>query len=303
MDPNLTLAHITHNTAVVLLHQGIAYPSANWERTPIRLPSTSSAETCLAAATEVIIIAAQFLACTDTVTNPQFSFCLFICGRMLLAHATFYRGPLSPHFDSLLDSLWEISRRWTGPKAPAYATKQNDNLASKFAMRLVQARNNNDSSAVDISQSAFSEKPTLRRHEDASRSPMIASRINMAHGADDVRPMNKSNPCEFEAPVVADSTTNYPARGGLDGKESPESILLAFPPLPLAFQPQRNADPDNLAGSRMEDAGTNGTAVYRSREHNIGFAMPSDGHNFQLLDSFWEYSVPPTDRISMFSHE
>lgn len=27
MDPNLTLAHTTHNTAVILLHQGIAYPA------------------------------------------------------------------------------------------------------------------------------------------------------------------------------------------------------------------------------------------------------------------------------------
>ncbi|KAL2272335.1 hypothetical protein FJTKL_06944 [Diaporthe vaccinii] len=115
MDPNLTLAHITHNIAVVLLHQGIAYPSAEWQAAlptiGVRLPSASSAETCLIAATEVVTIVERFLRDNPvTLTNPQFAFCLFICGRMLIAHAAYYNIAPPREFDILLDSLWEISK-------------------------------------------------------------------------------------------------------------------------------------------------------------------------------------------------
>lgn len=140
MDPNLTLAHITHNTAVGLLHQGIAYPSQQWQASPIRLPSVSSAETCMAAATEVAIIADKYLLDSTSLTNPQFAFCLFISGRMLLAHAMHYSLPLSPEFNSLTNSLMEISRRWNGPYAQPGSGNETENLASKFAARLVQAR-------------------------------------------------------------------------------------------------------------------------------------------------------------------
>ena len=130
MDPNLTLAHITHNTAVVLLHQGIAYPTAEWQSLPINLPSAPSAKTCLSAAVEVSIIVAEFLRNSRCLTSPQFAFCLFICGRMLIVHSLYYTVPLSPCFDELIDSLKEMSNRWNGDQFLA-----GENLASKFAHR------------------------------------------------------------------------------------------------------------------------------------------------------------------------
>lgn len=84
MDPNLTLAHITHNAAVIQLHQSIAYPAKQWNRYSAILPSSTSAGTCLTAAKEIVMIAKEFLRATDGITNPQFSFCLFIAGRVLL---------------------------------------------------------------------------------------------------------------------------------------------------------------------------------------------------------------------------
>lgn len=84
MDPNLTLAHILHNTAVVQLHQCVAFPSAQWRTCPVSLPSASSAETCVSAACEISTIAQQFLQQSAGITNPQLSFCLFIAGRVLL---------------------------------------------------------------------------------------------------------------------------------------------------------------------------------------------------------------------------
>ena len=157
MDPNLTLAHITHNTAVGLLHQGIAYPSQEWHSNPIRLPSVASAETCLAAATEVALIAEKYLQGSLSLTNPQFAFCLFISGRMLLAHSLHYNVSLPYQFDSLTNSLLEISRRWNGPHVRHGLEIETENLASKFASRLVQARNKGPN-ALDIRQPAYSEE-------------------------------------------------------------------------------------------------------------------------------------------------
>ena len=84
MDPNLTLAHITHNTAVIQLHQCIAYPSTQWRTSGIKLPSAGSADTCITAALEISRIGQQYLRSNGGITNPQFSFCLFIAGRVIL---------------------------------------------------------------------------------------------------------------------------------------------------------------------------------------------------------------------------
>jgi hypothetical protein len=84
MDPNLALAHITHNTAVIQLHQSIAYPSPGWKALPVSLPTIESGQTCVDAATKISSIARKFLDDSSGIINPQFSFCLFIAGRALL---------------------------------------------------------------------------------------------------------------------------------------------------------------------------------------------------------------------------
>jgi hypothetical protein len=85
MDPNLTLAHVTHNTSMILLHQRIAYPEPG--RTEhVKLPSFCSAETCQIAAVETTTITKKYLKHTpeySPVTN-QFAFCVFISARVLL---------------------------------------------------------------------------------------------------------------------------------------------------------------------------------------------------------------------------
>ncbi|KAE8397401.1 hypothetical protein BDV37DRAFT_292156 [Aspergillus pseudonomiae] len=177
MDPNLTLAHTTHNTAVILLHQGIAYPPLHWKSCPVKLPSTSSAETCLEAASEISTIGQQFLLCSPILTNPQFSFCLFIAGRMLLTHSKYYGTPIPSSLDSLIASLFEISRRWAGPQN--VQDNQKDNLASGFAKRLVQARDNFPAlskPSLDIRQTAYSENTddrALSKHVETVSTPTV----------------------------------------------------------------------------------------------------------------------------------
>jgi hypothetical protein len=84
MDPNLTLAHMTHNTSMILLHQRIAYPQPGLERL-VKLPSSCSAETCQIAAVETQNIAKKYLKHSTGLTSNQFAFCVFVAARVLLS--------------------------------------------------------------------------------------------------------------------------------------------------------------------------------------------------------------------------
>ena len=84
MDPNLTLAHITHNTSMILLHQHIAYPPLDWSDR-IKLPSSCSAETCQSAAIETASIGQKYLKHTEIgILSSQFALCTFVAARILL---------------------------------------------------------------------------------------------------------------------------------------------------------------------------------------------------------------------------
>lgn len=116
MDPNLTLAHVSHNTSIILLHQPIAFPAPSWAFAA-RLPSTCSAHTCSAAAVEVAAIARNYLK-TLPASLPVanlLAFCLFIAARALLIHWQYYPpAALAPEFPSLVESLDKMSRLWRG---------------------------------------------------------------------------------------------------------------------------------------------------------------------------------------------
>lgn len=84
MDPNLTLAHVTHNTSMILLHQHIAYPSQALSRA-VNLPSSCSAETCELAAVETAAITWKYLRQSPHIMlNPEFVFCAFVAAKVLL---------------------------------------------------------------------------------------------------------------------------------------------------------------------------------------------------------------------------
>ena len=290
MDPNLTLAHITHNTAVVLLHQFIAYSSIEWQNALITLPSASSAETCLAAATEVAIIAARFLQESPIITNPQFSFCLFICGRMLLAHASYYGLLLSSELDSLTGSLWEISRRWTGSWALLNTASPGRNLASKFAARLVEARSQSYAS-LDISRPAIS--------EDSTTKPATPTPTSQRQSTLDqiMRDIPQHDMTEIGSSSVH-TNSGYGFIEATDG--SPESISLAFPPLPLSFHHQSVATSQTKISSPYPSSGNHsGSQVpHCAADNGIG---NDDMTGFAGLGAYLEQSFPVNQRISVYS--
>ncbi|KAK7186478.1 hypothetical protein DPSP01_002094 [Paraphaeosphaeria sporulosa] len=141
MDPNLTLAHITHNTSMILLHHSIAYPPKEWSDY-IALPKDCSAQTCQHAAVETANIVNKFL--THTMipfVNTQFAFCTFIAAKVLLYEHQATRRTLRPEFDRMKRNLEEMSSRWTSGKPRSdsgrglYGTSELDQ-AARYANHL-----------------------------------------------------------------------------------------------------------------------------------------------------------------------
>jgi hypothetical protein len=114
MDPNLTLAHISHNTSTILLHQHVAYPPTRWKDV-VKLPSSCSAETCHLAAVETSSIVQKYLRYMGGIVNSQFAFCAFAAARVLLVHWHFSESRvLDAAFFDLLQCLKDMSDKWCG---------------------------------------------------------------------------------------------------------------------------------------------------------------------------------------------
>jgi hypothetical protein len=139
MDPNLTLAHITHNTSMILLHHPIAFPPRGW-KDYVALPQNCSAETCESAAVETSNIVHKFLAHSPIpFVNAQFAFCAYIAGKALLFghQSTRTSTPgLRAEFLRLVKDLWEMSSRWRGYRGSFQASRTSVNQAGMYAKHL-----------------------------------------------------------------------------------------------------------------------------------------------------------------------
>ncbi|KAF1911362.1 fungal-specific transcription factor domain-containing protein [Ampelomyces quisqualis] len=140
MDPNLTLAHITHNASMILLHHPIAFPPPGWNNY-VALPNECSAQTCELAAVETSNIVDKFLANSPIpFVNAQFAFCAFVAAKALLFDYQRTQNPLRAEFQLLVRDLWEMSYRWHGNNASAHVPGGTSNLAGKYAHHLEKLR-------------------------------------------------------------------------------------------------------------------------------------------------------------------
>lgn len=136
MDPNLTLAHLTHNTSMILLHHPIAFPPVAWKNY-VALPRECSAQTCELAACEISAIVEKFLSHTAIpFVNAQFSFCAYVAAKALLFDHHKSQRPLRPEFEQLLRNLLEISTRWKGHNEHLENSKAAVDQASVYARHL-----------------------------------------------------------------------------------------------------------------------------------------------------------------------
>ncbi|KAI2950735.1 transcriptional regulator family: Fungal Specific TF [Aspergillus niger] len=288
MDPNLTLAHITHNTAVILLHQGIAYPPSHWQNCPIKLPSASSADTCLEAASEIATIANQFLSFSPIFTNPQFSFCLFIAGRTLLAHARYNRVPPSPALNTLIANLMEISQRWTRHH-DASESQQEESLAFKFATRLIEAQQNRTSASrpsLDIRTTAYSDESKEEMYKD----PMGTNQDDLPDYESLSRPLQLAS---------------FPSQESTSCTFDPFS--LAFPPLPPAFQQDFSPTGlDPLSFYNMQLPSESMSSPLGTRSHGSGSQHDSESSMTSLLPTdishLFDMTSSPGQRISYYGN-
>ncbi|KAH8811354.1 fungal-specific transcription factor domain-containing protein [Xylogone sp. PMI_703] len=136
MDPNLTLAHITHNTSMILLHQHIAYPAPQLTEM-IELPSSCSAETCRLAAVETASITKKYLKHTKVaVVNSQFALCAFVAARILLVRWRLSATELLPEFFYLVEGLEIMSNMWRGELSSDTKDPSELDLAGMYALHL-----------------------------------------------------------------------------------------------------------------------------------------------------------------------
>ncbi|KAF2706227.1 hypothetical protein K504DRAFT_483954 [Pleomassaria siparia CBS 279.74] len=140
MDPNLTLAHLTHNTSMILLHHSIAYPAKGWKNY-VALPKECSAQTCEHAAVETSNIVEKFLTHTRIpFVNVQFIFCTFVGAKALLFEHQATRKVIRPEFECLTRNLWEMSTKWAGASGMASTNGESDRSDSLKNQAAIYAR-------------------------------------------------------------------------------------------------------------------------------------------------------------------
>ncbi|CAH0050399.1 unnamed protein product, partial [Clonostachys solani] len=155
-DHGMTLAHITHNTSIIILHSLIAYSVPRWYNL-VQLPSSSSAETCRLAAIETTSIVGKYLSfCPEgLIVAPQLTFCVFISAK---AHC--YNVVLADEFWHIIKILEQMARRWAG--LVRYEPNSCHNLAGMYAerLRVLQSRCEKDPGfrldVLDYSSDLFS---------------------------------------------------------------------------------------------------------------------------------------------------
>ncbi|RGP63255.1 hypothetical protein FSPOR_8727 [Fusarium sporotrichioides] len=237
MDPNLTLAHITHNTSMILLHQQIAYPAPQWTSI-VRMPSAHSAETCQIAAAETATITQKYLKYTpeNSPVNSQFAFCVFVSARALLVHWRYYKTVLASEFWVLIESLDQFAKRWAGPIPTA---KSKASIAGKYSAQLralyQKCIENPDYSPdvvgystdgfVDQSSTQTPQGHDLTRHNTQSGDTVVARALQ---GPFDTRPANTGLPFDPTQTRISNEQLDFlpqisPTNPGLE-HNSPDEL-------------------------------------------------------------------------------
>ena len=84
IDPNLTIAHMTHNAAIISLHSRLAHPPRQARAWLSSLVSGASKEACVMASIKIDRIARRFLDASSGIPPHQFALCMYIAAKVLL---------------------------------------------------------------------------------------------------------------------------------------------------------------------------------------------------------------------------
>ena len=75
---------MTHNAAIIVLHQRLAHPPSKSKAWLSTLVSAASREACVMAAIKIDRIARRYLDASAGVPPHQFMYCLYVAGQLLL---------------------------------------------------------------------------------------------------------------------------------------------------------------------------------------------------------------------------
>lgn len=265
MDPNLTLAHLTHNASVILLHQFMAYPTGQLQASVMKLPQNCSADKCVSAAKEIRIITQKYLIHNTGITSPQFAFCLFVSARSLLAHSTFYKVNLFPEFYHITKSLFDLSHRWQG----LYPSRSPDNLPERFARSLLNAYIKPSSIMnmyVDIRKGIHSVE-TESESANTTTSELFKDYImSDSNNSNDERASSLLDENTDEGSQLSLPNHHLFAKyqllaGLVDGFLEPDPLSFATPPLPLVFQEDISSLYQNFVDLSDDPAASNFSAL------------------------------------------
>lgn len=178
--------------------------------------------------------------------------------------------PLSETFADIVVCLQRIAERWNQA-----SMESTDNLAFRFTDRLQQAaaamqgEKFTRNSLLDIRQPVYSED--VQPPRSGAREAPIQSNTPSRHQVFDV----------FAIP-------NTPGAGF-----SPDSMSLAFPPMPISFQSQHQHNP------MMTGAGDNGQAMIMPPINDEYTTNSAETESFDELAKFFEAPFPEVCRYNM----
>jgi hypothetical protein len=251
---------------------------------------------------------------------PEFAFCLFVTARMLLSHARHHKTAFPTELETLTSSLLEISRRWNGQQDSG---PDVENLASKFAARLLHARDRGPEATVELP--SLDLRAVVYCEEDSpSVGPTSAAESPVILLSGDKRDASTFN--QNSAPIItpyfstadqslARNTTGGGQRGQATNssqtQQTPAGISLAFPPLPPSFQRDESFGARHIRTTQLTaalDYGSGELGGYRTAstlgETRANLNITTGGSNYQGLEdlnSFFDVDFPPLQRISAFS--
>lgn len=191
---------------------------------------------------------------------------------MLLTHAVHLETPLLPEFDCIVTSLNEMSKRWNGVNMPT-----SSNLASKFMSRLLQARCSGSRRPANIREEAFSERNGAPWESDANG---LAPDHRYTNGNGYQNPDNNNPSATF-------GTTD----------DSPESVSMAFPPLPGPFQDAFLMQP-NFPLQNGPQGSMQGQVSEPTQEAD---SMSGDFNSYSDMEACLEQTFFPDSRVSVLN--
>ncbi|OAA38501.1 Transcription factor [Beauveria brongniartii RCEF 3172] len=145
IDPNLTIAHMTHNAAIITLHSRLACPPRQARAWLSSLVSGASKEACVMAAMKIDRIARRFLEASSGIPPHQFVLCMYIAGKVLLQWNT---TRVSETATSLVALLLEVSSRISVLKEGEMQNLNAEDPAMRLRKALIAQRESTEEIGV-----------------------------------------------------------------------------------------------------------------------------------------------------------